>query len=162
MQVGEREISAGVTGRHLTQVLAMYHAAHRAPCRAHLSVHAVTVNHWIVWIRNLWVNERTRISCMDEKMCYVFFTSRPCSFHMGSCSANCLQRSSTMGIFAMLSLERYPLFRQLVYHTINKTIEYTRSTRTAMRHPRISCLRVGAALRRSVLPLTQSRRARGL
>ena len=27
----------------------------------------------------------------------------------------------------MLSFERYPLFRQLVYHTEQKTIEYTKS-----------------------------------
>jgi hypothetical protein len=161
-QVGEREISVGATGRHQMQALAMYRAAHRTPCHAHLSVHAVTVDHWTVWIRNLRVNKETLLSCKDVKICYVFFTSRPCSFHMSSCSANCLQRSSTMGIFAMLSLERYPLFRQLVYHTVNKIIEYKRSARTGMRHPRMSCLRVGVALRRSVLPLTQSRRASGL
>jgi len=48
-RVGEGEVSVGVTRHHRMQALAMYHVAHRALFRDHLSVHAVAV-----YLRSVW------------------------------------------------------------------------------------------------------------
>jgi len=82
MQVGvgaEGGVSVEATRRHRTQALDMYRVAHRILFRDHLSIHAVY--HQIIWTQNLPIDVKS----------YDFFTSKPCSFQTGNCSASCLQ-----------------------------------------------------------------------
>lgn len=145
-------VLAGATRLRLKQDLDMCPGALRDHGH-HRTGHAVAAYHQIAWTRiEKWddniniCNGASGLLVLPEcipSLAYAFFISKPCSLHKGSCSESFLHLSSTTGIFSILSLLRYPRFFQLVYH-------------------RISSLRVGAAWRLSVRPLTQSRRASGL
>ena len=90
-----------------------------------------------------------------------FVFSYSCVLNDSSCFESIFQRSSTTGILDNAVGDRYPRFRHEVYQTV-QPISRGAELESVEANVRISVFRVGAASVRSVLPLTQSRRARSL